>query len=180
MSQFHTDTSRIFHWASLIMNIIISIRLFNMAFALACFVTVPRTEILGEPDRYVKAGSNVVLRCIVRGALEPPTFIMWYHGAEQLAADSRRHRTQLDPNLPEASGEGQSTVSSANCSLVDFNLITLDFKLLLDIFVPVPMSLASSPCPSCVRAKLQYYFIQVAFMSHSCHAPNAIQGKFCE
>lgn len=74
--------------------------------------TVPRTEILGEPDRYVKAGSNVVLRCIVRGALEPPTFIMWYHGAEQLAADSRRHRTQLDPNLPEASGEGQSTVST--------------------------------------------------------------------
>lgn len=72
---------------------------------------VPRTEILGEPDRYVKAGSNVVLRCIVRGALEPPTFIMWYHGAEQLAADSRRHRTQLDPNLPEANGEGQSTVS---------------------------------------------------------------------
>ncbi|KAH8358595.1 hypothetical protein KR093_001221 [Drosophila rubida] len=75
-------------------------------------VVVPRTEILGEPDRYVKAGSNVVLRCIVRGALEPPTFIMWYHGAEQLAADSRRHRTQLDPNLPEASGEGQSTIGS--------------------------------------------------------------------
>ncbi|XP_020818549.1 hemicentin-2 [Drosophila serrata] len=75
-------------------------------------VVVPRTEILGEPDRYVKAGSNVVLRCIVRGALEPPTFIMWYHGAEQLAADSRRHRTQLDPNLPEASGDGQSTIGS--------------------------------------------------------------------
>ncbi|EDW15969.2 hemicentin-2 [Drosophila mojavensis] len=75
-------------------------------------VVVPRTEILGEPDRYVKAGSNVVLRCIVRGALEPPTFIMWYHGTEQLAADSRRHRTQLDPNLPEASGEGQSTIGS--------------------------------------------------------------------
>ncbi|XP_034488747.1 hemicentin-2 [Drosophila innubila] len=75
-------------------------------------VVVPRTEILGEPDRYVKAGSNVVLRCIVRGALEPPTFIMWYHGAEQLAADSRRHRTQLDPNLPEANGEGQSTIGS--------------------------------------------------------------------
>ncbi|XP_030374315.1 hemicentin-2 [Scaptodrosophila lebanonensis] len=75
-------------------------------------VVVPRTEILGEPDRYVKAGSNVVLRCIVRGALEPPTFIMWYHGAEQLAADSRRHRTQLDPNLPEANGDGQSTIGS--------------------------------------------------------------------
>lgn len=76
------------------------------------FPAVPRTEILGDPDRYVKAGSNVVLRCIVRGALEPPTFIMWYHGAEQLAADSRRHRIQLDPNLPEATGDGLSTVST--------------------------------------------------------------------
>ncbi|KAH8313105.1 hypothetical protein KR067_000495 [Drosophila pandora] len=75
-------------------------------------VVVPRTEILGDPDRYVKAGSNVVLRCIVRGALEPPTFIMWYHGAEQLAADSRRHRIQLDPNLPEATGDGLSTIGS--------------------------------------------------------------------
>jgi len=107
-----------------------AVRIFWLVFA------VPRTEILGEPDRYVKAGSNVVLRCIVRGALEPPTFIMWYHGAEQLAADSRRHRTQLDPNLPEANGEGQSTVSLFNCSLVDFNLITLDFKLRIVVRAP--------------------------------------------
>ncbi|XP_037943149.1 zwei Ig domain protein zig-8 [Teleopsis dalmanni] len=75
-------------------------------------VVVPRTEILGDPDRYVKAGSNVILRCIVRGALEPPTFIMWYHGSEQLAADSRRHRTQIDRNLPEEEGDAHSTIGS--------------------------------------------------------------------
>uniref|UniRef100_A0A1I8NVF1 Ig-like domain-containing protein n=1 Tax=Stomoxys calcitrans TaxID=35570 RepID=A0A1I8NVF1_STOCA len=75
-------------------------------------VVVPRTEILGDPDRYVKAGSTVILRCIVRGALEPPTFIMWYHGSEQLSAESRRHKTQVDRNLPEAEGDAHSTIGS--------------------------------------------------------------------
>lgn len=71
---------------------------------------MPRTEILGDPDRYVKAGSTVILRCIVRGALEPPTFIMWYHGSEQLAIDSRRYTTTLDRNLSETDGDTHSTV----------------------------------------------------------------------
>ncbi|KAI8117195.1 protein sidekick-2-like [Lucilia cuprina] len=75
-------------------------------------VVVPRTEILGDPDRYVKAGSRVNLRCVVRGALEPPTFIMWYHGTEQLSAESRRHITQIDRNLPEAEGDPHSTIGS--------------------------------------------------------------------
>lgn len=129
---------------------------------------VPRTEILGEPDRYVKAGSNVVLRCIVRGALEPPTFIMWYHGAEQLAADSRRHRTQLDPNLPEASGEGQSTVSSTwNCSLVDFNLITLDFNSDSKLCPRAPRLPHPPSCSllSVYLRTLQYCFMKLSFLS---------------
>ncbi|XP_058974317.1 hemicentin-2 [Musca domestica] len=75
-------------------------------------VVVPRTEILGDPDRYVKAGSTVILRCIVRGALEPPTFIMWYHGSEQISAESRRHKTQVDRHLPEVEGDAHSTIGT--------------------------------------------------------------------
>uniref|UniRef100_A0A1B0FQK4 Ig-like domain-containing protein n=1 Tax=Glossina morsitans morsitans TaxID=37546 RepID=A0A1B0FQK4_GLOMM len=75
-------------------------------------VVVPRTEILGDPDRYVKAGSTVILRCIVRGALEPPTFIMWYHGIDQLAADSKRHKTTLDRNISEFESDAHSTIGS--------------------------------------------------------------------
>ncbi|KNC33025.1 hypothetical protein FF38_02868 [Lucilia cuprina] len=81
-------------------------------------VVVPRTEILGDPDRYVKAGSRVNLRCVVRGALEPPTFIMWYHGTEQLSAESRRHITQIDRNLPEAEGDPHSTVNPQHQQLL--------------------------------------------------------------
>ncbi|XP_054725729.1 zwei Ig domain protein zig-8 [Anastrepha obliqua] len=75
-------------------------------------VVVPRTEIVGGPDRLVKAGSTVVLRCIVRGALEPPTFIMWFHSTEQINGDSRRYRTQVDRNLPEIEGDAHSTTGS--------------------------------------------------------------------
>lgn len=75
------------------------------------FFPVPRTEILGEPDRYIKAGSTVVIRCIVRGAIEPPNYIMWYHGSKQLPTDSPRVHTQLDKNLPENDGDSLSTVS---------------------------------------------------------------------
>lgn len=52
------------------------------------FILVPRTELLGEPDRYVKKGSTVILRCVVRGALEPPSYITWYHGVQQLYTDN--------------------------------------------------------------------------------------------
>lgn len=49
---------------------------------------VPRTELIGDPDRYVKAESTVILRCVVRGALEPPAYIIWYHGSKQLFGTS--------------------------------------------------------------------------------------------
>ncbi|CAD6991059.1 unnamed protein product [Ceratitis capitata] len=73
---------------------------------------LPRTEIVGGPERLVKAGSTVVLRCIVRGALEPPTFIMWYHSTEQITGDSVRYRTQVDRNIPDIEGDSHSTTGS--------------------------------------------------------------------
>jgi hypothetical protein len=52
--------------------------------------SVPRTELVGDPDRYVKAGSTVIFRCVVRGALEPPSYISWYHGSQQIYVENRR------------------------------------------------------------------------------------------
>lgn len=51
---------------SLLMNIEFMIFL-TLKFSLA--IIVPRTELIGDPDRYVKTGSTVIFRCIVRGAL---------------------------------------------------------------------------------------------------------------
>jgi neurotrimin len=77
-------------------------------------LSVPRTELIGEVDRYVKAGSTVILRCVVRGALEPPTYIMWYHGTQQILPDNRRGwKIQIDKSAPDMDGDSHSTVSSS-------------------------------------------------------------------
>lgn len=51
--------------------------------------SVPRTELIGNSDRYVKAGSAVHLQCIIFGAIEPTTYIMWYHDAQPILADNK-------------------------------------------------------------------------------------------
>ncbi|CAG5016378.1 unnamed protein product [Parnassius apollo] len=42
-------------------------------------VVVPKIEIVGEADLYVKAGSTVSLKCVITQALEEPAYIFWYH-----------------------------------------------------------------------------------------------------
>lgn len=51
--------------------------------------TVPRTELIGNADRYVKAGSAVHLQCIIFGAIEPTTYILWFHDAQPILADNK-------------------------------------------------------------------------------------------
>lgn len=71
--------------------------------------TVPRTELTGDPDRYVKAGSTVIFRCVVIGALEQPSYIMWYHGTQQIYAENRRGwNVQFDR---DQEGDSHSSVS---------------------------------------------------------------------
>lgn len=79
---------------------------------------VPRTEIVGDTDRYVKAGSTVILRCVVRGALEPPSYIIWYHGIQQVFTESRGWQVQIDRGLPGIDGDSHSTVGSLLISSV--------------------------------------------------------------
>lgn len=50
---------------------------------------MPRTELSGDSDRYVKTGSTVHLQCTIYGAIEPPTYIMWYHDAQPIHADNK-------------------------------------------------------------------------------------------
>lgn len=66
----------------------LSLSLDKTCFAFYAF-SVPRTELIGDPDRYVKTGSTVHLQCIIYGAIEPPTYIMWYHDAQPIHADNK-------------------------------------------------------------------------------------------
>ncbi|KAL7010723.1 hypothetical protein ACKWTF_016852 [Chironomus riparius] len=76
-------------------------------------VVVPRTELIGDPDRYVKAGSTVVLHCVVRGALEPPSYIIWYHDAHQLLGENQQKwKIKLDRGQPDSDGDIPNVVGS--------------------------------------------------------------------
>lgn len=73
---------------------------------------VPRTELIGEPDRYVKVGSTVALHCVVRGALEPPSYIIWYHDAHQLLSENQQKwKIKLDRGMPDSDGDIPNVVS---------------------------------------------------------------------
>ncbi len=81
-------------------------------FNLKNFHSVPRTELIGDPDRYVKVGSSVVLHCVVRGALEPPSYIIWYHDALQLLNDNpQKWKIKLDKGQPDSDGDIPNVVS---------------------------------------------------------------------
>jgi hypothetical protein len=74
--------------------------------------TVPRTEVIGDPERYVKSGSSVALRCVVRGALEPPSYIIWYHDAHQLLSENQQKwEIKLSKGTPDSDGDIPNIVS---------------------------------------------------------------------
>lgn len=76
------------------------------------FSLVPRTEVIGDPERYVKSGSSVVLRCVVRGALEPPSYIIWYHDAHQLLSENQQKwEIKLSKGTPDSDGDIPNIVS---------------------------------------------------------------------
>lgn len=77
------------------------------------FFAVPRTELIGEPNRYVKAGSRVAVRCVIRGALEPPSYVIWYFGAEQIFPDNK-----YGWKMQTEEGDSHSTVSCLHLSHV--------------------------------------------------------------
>lgn len=65
--------------------------------------SVPRTELIGDPSRFVKEGSKVSLHCIVTGAIDPPLYIIWYHGEQQIFPDNRRGwRTDINRESVQA------------------------------------------------------------------------------
>ncbi|CAG9832474.1 unnamed protein product [Diabrotica balteata] len=66
---------------------------------------VPKIEIEGESDIYVKRGSTVQLKCVITQSLEEPAYIFWYHDGErvlkydQSAIDIRMSRKGTDTTI---------------------------------------------------------------------------------
>lgn len=47
-------------------------------------VAVPKIEILGDRDMYVKTGSTVAIRCVIKQSLEGPFYVFWYHEGDRI------------------------------------------------------------------------------------------------
>ncbi|XP_055907924.1 zwei Ig domain protein zig-8-like isoform X2 [Eupeodes corollae] len=76
-------------------------------------VVVPRTELIGDHNRFVKAGSKVALHCIVRGSLEPPSYIIWFQGTKQIMNDNKQGWfMQIDRNIFGNHTDQQNTIGS--------------------------------------------------------------------
>ena len=77
--------------------------------------SVPKTELIGDSNRFVKADSQVALRCIVRGTLEPPTYIIWFKGKSQVTDENKNGwYTEIDRNIFGNATSNQNTVGGSN------------------------------------------------------------------
>ncbi|KAH8361931.1 hypothetical protein KR200_008856, partial [Drosophila serrata] len=81
-------------------------------------IVEPKTELIGESTRHVKAGSQVKLRCIISQALEPPLFINWFYNQKQIYLHNRRgwrteiERIDLPPEVPTTTTTTTSTTTT--------------------------------------------------------------------
>ena len=92
----------------------------NSRFVLSlALVPVPRTEMVGESIRYVKGGSNVILRCIVRDALEPPLYISWFYNGHQIYNEnSQGWKMAFERSILTGVDVPSQAMSSSNLPLV--------------------------------------------------------------
>lgn len=89
--------------------------------------TVPRTEPMGETVRYVKEGSRVTLHCVISGAIDPPLYVIWYHGTQQIFPDNPRHwktevtHQDVDSNklLVKSNDDNEAVLASSQQSMFD-------------------------------------------------------------
>ncbi|XP_017145079.1 uncharacterized protein LOC108157494 [Drosophila miranda] len=96
----------------------------KMSAKVQLFVITPRTELIGDRQRFVKAGSKVELHCIVRGTLEAPKYIFWYRGEQQVTAENEVSGaqsgwyTQIDRNIFGSTEHNRNTIGSLVIPLV--------------------------------------------------------------
>ncbi|KRK02656.1 uncharacterized protein LOC6535365 isoform X3 [Drosophila yakuba] len=96
----------------------------KMSAKVQLFVITPRTELIGDRQRFVKAGSRVELHCIVRGTLEAPKYIFWYRGDQQVTAENEASGaqsgwyTQIDRNIFGSTEHNRNTIGSLIIPLV--------------------------------------------------------------
>ncbi|CAD7093266.1 unnamed protein product [Hermetia illucens] len=139
-------------------------------------IVVPKTELIGDHNRFVKAGSKVALHCIVRGSIEPPSYIIWFKGNSQIAeGNSRGWYMEIDNEIFGNSSDRQNTIGSLiipsvskrdsgnyTCSPSNSAPVTVDLHVLNGEYsASAIMSSATVNCINCL-----YLGLLLALLKH--------------
>lgn len=91
---------------------------------------VSKAKILGNPELYIRSGSDINLTCVVLETPEPPSFIYWYQGAHVInysqrggisvvtEKQTRTSRLVIARALPKDSGNYTCSPSSSDSASV--------------------------------------------------------------
>ncbi|XP_014239112.1 Down syndrome cell adhesion molecule-like [Trichogramma pretiosum] len=121
-------------------------------------VVVPKIEILGDKDRYVKTGSTVMLQCVVKNSLEIPFYVFWYHHERQL--QERRGKMSIQTKLIDGTNDTSSNLTiyyagpedSGNYTCRPSNLEAISVQLhVLNGEHPAAIQRGVSSVPGCCR-----------------------------
>lgn len=89
-----------------------------------------KAKILGNPELYIKSGSDINLTCIVLQTPDPPSFIYWYRGGNVInysqrggisvvtEKQTRTSRLLISRALPTDSGNYTCSPSSSDAASV--------------------------------------------------------------
>ncbi|XP_045481839.1 myosin light chain kinase, smooth muscle-like [Harmonia axyridis] len=93
-------------------------------------VVVSKAKIMGNPELYIKSGSDINLTCIVLQTPDPPSFIYWYRGGNVInysqrgginvvtEKQTRTSRLLISKALPQDSGNYTCSPSSSDAASV--------------------------------------------------------------
>ncbi|GLH05668.1 Protein sidekick-1 [Gryllus bimaculatus] len=102
---------------------------------------VSKAKILGNPELYIKSGSDINLTCVVLETPEPPSFIYWYQGAQVInysqrgginvvtEKQTRTSRLLISRALPQDSGNYTCSPSSSDSASVMVHVLNGERRL---------------------------------------------------
>ncbi|XP_011310822.1 lachesin [Fopius arisanus] len=76
-------------------------------------VIVPKIEILGDRERFVRTGSTVVLHCVINQSVEAPSYVFWYHRGKRLLNDPYGKLVIHQPTPTENGYDSQLVIHNA-------------------------------------------------------------------
>lgn len=74
---------------------------------------MPKIEIMGDRERFVKTGSTVALHCVINQSVEAPSYVFWYHRGNRLLNEPHGKLTIHQPAQTENGYDSKLVIHNA-------------------------------------------------------------------